>query len=308
MKFRFIQINRVVKDTGYLLVAIVAILALSFISQGLVFIVECAPEIYFTFALVLLLFLHYQRKDTLFLESLFENSTQIFLLYFLEYLLVQFPFLLLFIIASSWMKIACIFMSAALIAFTGRYIRKGSPSKNKKVSFGFVPLSLFELKFFLERNYSLFYFLILLIGLICLHFAFYFIFIFFYSLYLAEGFKYVENRAMLKWRNRFVAFKLLKNTIAVQVLLVPALLLAVLNNADLILWYLLAYFVALLNLWMFITYKYRHYSPDRVMIGSSNALALFIILNFLPGMFIISLIFSIVNYVKAEKNMNQYYA
>ena len=59
---------------------------------------------------------------------------------------------------------------------------------------------------------------------------------------------------------------------------------------------------------MFIAYKYSHYAPDRIEIGSSNALAIFVLLNFLPGTFIVSLIYTIINYVKAERNLITYYA
>ena len=46
LRFRLILSNRLLKEAGYVMVFIVAFLALSIISQGFVFILECTPEVY----------------------------------------------------------------------------------------------------------------------------------------------------------------------------------------------------------------------------------------------------------------------
>ena len=308
LRFRLIQSNRLLKDAGYLMVVIVAFLTLSVISQGFVFILECPPEVYGIAAYVLLILLHNQRKDTVFLESLFQHKYEIILLYCLEYLLVQLPFVILFISTGSWIKLAVAVLSSGLVSLSAKASTALFSSSNRKSSIRFIPLSVFELKFFLERNVLLIFILVALLGLTAYHFGFFFVLILLFSITIMGVFAPVEDRSMVNWSKYFVANKLLKYTLAVQVLLLPAFCLALFSRPDLWIWFAWAYGMALLNLWMFITYKYSRYAPDRVEIGSSNALVIFVLLNFLPGTFIVSLIYTIINYVKAERNLIAYYA
>lgn len=308
LRFRLIQSNRLLKDAGYLMVVIVTFLTLSVISQGFVFILECPPEVYGIAAYVLLILLHNQRKDFVFLESLFQHKYEIILLYCLEYLLVQLPFVILFICTGSWMKLAVAVLSSGLVSLSAKASTALFSSSNRKSSIRFIPLSVFELKFFLERNVLLIFILVALLGLTACHFGFFFVLILLFSITIMGVFVPVEDRSMVNWSKYFVANKLLKNTLAVQVLLLPAFCLALYGRPDLWMWYAWAYGMALLNLWMFITYKYSRYAPGRVEIGSSNALVIFVLLNFLPGTFIVSLIYTIINYVKAERNLITYYA
>ena len=308
LRFRLIQSNRLLKDAGYLMVVIVAFLTLSVISQGFVFILECPSEVYGIAAYVLLILLHNQRKDTVFLESLFQHKYEIILLYCLEYLLVQLPFVILFISTGSWIKLAVAVLSSGLVSLSAKASTALFSSSNRKSSIRFIPLSVFELKFFLERNVLLIFILVALLGLTAYHFGFFFVLILLFSITIMGVFVPVEERSMVNWSKYFVAKKLLKYTLAVQVLLLPAFCLALFSRPDLWIWFAWAYGMALLNLWMFITYKYSRYAPDRVEIGSSNALVIFVLLNFLPGTFIVSLIYTIINYVKAERNLIAYYA
>ena len=308
LRFRLIQSNRLLKDAGYVMVVMVAFLTLSVISQGFVFILECPPEVYGIAAYVLLILLHNQRKDTVFLESLFQHKYEIILLYCLEYLLVQLPFVILFICTSSWMKLAVAVLSSGLVSLSAKASTALFSSSNRKSSIRFIPLSIFELKFFLERNVILIFILVALLGLTAYHFGFFFVLILLFSITIMGVFAPLEDRSMVNWSKYFVAYKLLKYTLAAQVLLLPAFCLALFSRPDLWMWFAWAYGMALLNMWMFITYKYSRYAPDRVEIGSSNALVIFVLLNFLPGTFIVSLIYTIINYVKAERNLITYYA
>ena len=308
LRFRLIQSNRLLKDAGYFMVVIVAFLALSVISQGFVFILECPPEVYGAAAYVLLILLHNQRKDRVFLESLFQHKYEIILLYCLEYFLIQFPFIILFICTGSWMKLSVAVLSSGLVSLSAKASTALFSSSNRKSSIRFIPLCVFELKVFLERNVLLIFILVALLGLTAYHFGFFFVLILLFSITIMGVFVPVEDRSMVNWSKYFVANKLLKYTLAVQVLLLPAFCLALFSRPDLWLWYTWAYGIALLNLWMFITYKYSRYAPDRIAISSSNALAIFVLLNFLPGTFIVSLIYTIINYVKAERNLIAYYA
>lgn len=308
LRFRFIQANRLIKTAGYFLVLIVAFLALSMISSGLVFLIESPAWVYFTVIFILLILVHYQRKDLMFLERLFDNNKQILLLYFLEYLIFQIPIFIFFVASGLWFKVLCVFGAALGASLFGKYFVKEVNLKKSKVSIGLLPIHLFEFKFFFERGFGLLIIILALILLGLLHFASYFVFVFLISICLPEAFKYIEDRSMLKWSPNFVAKKMLQYLGFIQVLLLPALSIACINQIDHWIWYLWGYGIVMLNLCMFITFKYRHYSPDRISVGSSNALVLYILFNFLPGFFIVPLIYTLINYVKAERNMKFYYA
>lgn len=308
LKFRFIQTHRLFKDAGYLLVLLVALLAFSIIAQGLVFIINSDLIVSAITVLALLVLVHYQRKDHAFLRTLFKSDIHIIGLYFFEYILLQVPLIILFIATNLWNKVLVSILIALVAALVGKYLLGDYQMKDNKRSIRFIPLQLFEMKFFFERRLLIFIVLTVLVLASYFHFAFFFVFILLFSLCLPDIFKYVEDRSMINWSKRFVARKMLSNMIAVQVFLLPALLLACLSNGEYFFWYLGGYFITLLNICMFISYKYRTYSPDRILVASSNVLSIFILFNFLPGLFLVSLVFTGVNYIRAERNMNYYYA
>lgn len=308
LKFRFLQAHRLFKDAGYLLVLVVAVLALSMIARGIVFIINSDLIVSTIAVLTLLVLVHYQRKDRMFLESLFKSDKHIIGLYFSEYILLQIPLFILFIVTNQWSKVLVNILIALLVALVGKYLLGDYQIKDNKRSIRFIPLQLFEMKFFFERR-PLVLIILTVLGLASyFHFAFFFVFVFLFSICLPGIFNSVEDRSMINWSKNFVAKKMISNMIAMQVFLLPALLLTCLGNGDHFFWYLGGYFITLLNICMFISYKYRTYTPDRILVASSNVLSIFILFNFLPGLFLVSLVYTGVNYIRAERNMNYYYA
>ena len=308
LKFRLLQTHRLFKDAGYFLVLAVSVLALSILARGFVLVVESDPISYAVGSLIVILFIHYQRKDQAFLKSLFKSVRQLMLFYFFEYFLLQFLFLVLFIVTNLWIKILMILLVALVVSLIGIHLTRDYQISNKKISLRFIPLQLFEVKFFFERQPIILLLLLALVISCYVHFAFFFILVFILSMCIGSSFTYLEDRSMIEWTKNFVAKKIISNLIAAQVFLLPALLLTCLSTIDHFFWYLGGYFIAILNICMFISYKYRTYRPDRILVGSSSVLSVFILFNFLPGLFLISLVYTGINYIRAERNMNYYYA
>ncbi|MDG1296362.1 MAG: hypothetical protein P8P48_04430, partial [Saprospiraceae bacterium] len=238
LKFRFLQTHRLFKDAGYLLVLVVAVLALSIIAKGIVFIVNSDLIVFTIGVLTLLVLVHYQRKDHVFLRTLFKSDIHIIGLYFSEYILLQVPLFILFIVTNQWNKVLVSILIALASALVGKYLLGDYQIKDNKRSIRFIPLQLFEMKFFFERRLLILIVLTVLVLASYFHFAFFFVFVFLFSLCLPGIFNSVEDRSMINWSKNFVAKKMLSNILAVQVFLLPALLLTYLSNDEYFFWYL----------------------------------------------------------------------
>ena len=305
---RFKQLHRMFSETGYLLILFVLIVTLGLTSGGLVYFLQQSLSVICGVFGFLLLIIHYKRKDRFFIQQLLQRRQDRVLLYFLENLLGLLPFILLFGFGHSLMVGISLVFLALLPGLLDPYL-PAAKLTNWKGRFTILPLRWFELRFFIEMNPVAFWFCVLVFCLSFTHWLVFPIACFLLQLCLGALFAYMESREMIKWEKSFVLKKILSYFGLIQILVMPFMLLSMFLFPEH--WYipLLGELLLFTTLILLIGYKYKEYHPERVILGSgSSVIAIYVLLMYVPGFVIISLIYALICYFKAEKKMRLYYA
>ncbi len=307
LSLRFKQLKRMIESVGLILLALFLIVVAGFFFQLLGSALHARSEYSILAVLGILLSVDIYRKDKVFLKSIFNDHKTMAIYLSIEYFLLS----LGFIIFQFWegnfglaFKILC---CALIIAFISPLFQFKF-SEARKTSISCIPNEYFELKYAIEMNaiaWALFY----CFGLLgTLHIAFYLIWCFLIILTLPNIFSWNESREMVHWKPYFVRTKIIATVKNLSIVLVLPLLLVLIFHSDM--WHVILYSIVCLitAIVLSVSYKYALFSTIYPSSQTSNVLVIMILLLILPGGVIVTLIYSIIQYLKAEANMKMIYA
>ena len=306
LRLRLYQILRTLQSVGWGLLSIFLIISVGIFFPLLNNILKASHWWSVPGSMTIIIILDLYRKDKLFLHTIFRDHKTLLVYLVVEYTLVTMP--IWFYHWFNDLKTSFIvLMSCWPMAWLSRYFTNREHTSTKK-TLKFIPISLFELKFFIERNpisWSLFW----LTGVTSMiHIGIYIFWMFILLMSIPEMFRYYESRDMLHWKNGFVFDKIRKYTIVFFLLTSVHTLTAFFFHHDM-------YLVVLyLNLCLFsaiilsIVMKYAGYSPIFHAGAVSNINGILTLIMLFPGGVIITLGYSIWKYFEAEKNLKTLYA
>ena len=166
----------------------------------------------------------------------------------------------------------------------------------------------FELRFFAEKLGVLTFVFIIFGFLSFIHIGVFVVWIVLFCLTLPEVFKWNESREMIHFQSNFVIKKVQSYLLTMgKIILLPSLLVLVLFPE---MWYFSVYLIFCLFTTVFLTisFKYAMFTTVFDSSAASNVVLLMLLLMFLPGGVLITLVYAIIQYIKAEKNMKLLYA
>lgn len=294
-------------SVGWLLVFIFLFTIIGVGLQFLQTLVNFQAYLSLVLSFLLLMFLDYARPDKTFLSSIFQSY-----LLLVSYLLVEYVLILLPIIFyQCW--IGNIFVGFGLV-LVGIAVASLSPLHRRsefthvKQTLTWLPIHNFELRFFAEKLGFMTFVFIILGFLTFIHIGVFVVWIVLFCLAMPEVFKWHESREMVHYQANFVWKKVQSYMLMVgKLVLLPSLIVMVLFPY---MWYFSIYLIFCLFTTIFLTisFKYAMFTTVFDSSAASNVVLLLLLLMFLPGGVLISLIYAIIQYTKAEKNMKLLYA
>ena len=307
LKLRFFQTGRLIKSIGIGLILFALLITFGLLLQALSNILVYPPY-YANIAVVALLFsIDSIRKDKGFLKSIFDYNFQISVLVFLEYFLLVFPLYFFQIWNGNHFVCLGILGSCALLALISP-LYKIKKSAAHKSSLKFLPLSIFELKFYLEKNKWALVFLSGLFILTYWHIAFYGAAMLSLCLILPEVFRWLEPPEMLLWHKGFLREKYIKYVLFTLPFMILTAFFGLVLHWEMryiILYFLFSFYLVL---WLSINFKYARFNPFFPELPGSHIMAMMTIFIIFPGGILITLVYALFQYYKAKKNLALLYA
>jgi hypothetical protein len=247
---------------------------------------------------------HLRRKDYRFVCMVDEGAWRVF---FVDYLLFSGPFLLLFLWRGDWfvvMGVVAGYAGVSHIRQPFRRVAKGFPVP------AFIPYRAFEVRV-LFRRYGLVLVVLYLGAFVGLLFPYAsFVPLWFCIVFMFEGFKDCESRALLNVYEmpvrRFLHYKIRLNLGLYCLLAAPVCLLyTLIRPGDW--WLALGFFVlAVLNVILCIVSKYALYEPDKKIVSGQISTGFSLIGVFVPFLAPLTLFLLIRYYLIARKNLTPY--
>jgi hypothetical protein len=256
---------------------------------------------------LLLIFLDYARPDKSFLSSIFQSYLSLVSYLWVEYVLILVPI----IFYQCW--IGNIFVGfglvlVALLVASLSPLHRRSEFTHIKQTLKWIPIHNFELRFFAEKLGVMTYVFIILGFLSFIHIGVFVVWIVLFCLTMPEVFRWHESREMVHYRANFVWKKVQSYMLTVgKLVLLPSLIVMILFPE---MWYFSIYLIFCLFTTIFLTlsFKYAMFTTVFDSSAASNVVLLLLLLMLIPGGAFITLIYAIIQYVKAEKNMKLLYA
>lgn len=290
---------------GIILVAI-------FVLTGIIFNVletslNTSPVWAILLSFIALISVEIKRKDTFFLKSIFDSKSELTWYKFIENVMIVFPILIFQSIFLNWEIILCIILVCLTSAILPFHLLK-SHSAERKRNVSFIPLTLFEIKFYCEKNFWQLIFIWLLMVLGSLHMSLWIMAVAILCVVPLDVYTPIESREMVNYKPLFV-FK--KITLAVKFFLAfvafPTILTLIFTQLNIL---VLVYgiFALIMSVILSVTKKYSDYYGVNEFVPSSTSTMILIFLMLAPGGILITLTASIYNYFKAEKHMKNNYA
>lgn len=307
LSLRLLQSKRILDSVGYLLLIVFCLVIVGIFASALSNLLLINRWWAIIAFLVMYFSIERYRSDKSFLRSIFIGQCRLGFFLGLEYLLLTTPLIVAQLILGNWMVVLALIGSALLGGFTSTYLKHEIKS-GVKTELSQIPLDYFEFKFVVESApYTSL--CIWLFGLLSyLHIGLYLIWILLLIMLLQTFFLFQESRDMLHWHPNFLMTKFKKYIgITSLVTLLPTIMTLVFHSDSmLIIFY--ALFCLFTGLFMTLVFKYASYTPLRPMSQVSSIASVFIILMIIPGGAIITLVYAIFKYYKAEKNLKSLYA
>jgi hypothetical protein len=305
LHLRFMQIYRTLRSVGWLLLLIFVFAGIGIAFPALDNIIKLPRLVTAPLLFLLLLVVHFYRKDKQFLNSLFNYRRALILYIFIEYLLLTSPIWLF----QCWRfggtgldTLAGIGIAASVFPFMFSYRIVAV-----KKSLDIIPLKFFEFRFFIEKN-PITWLTIWLLGFTgAFHIGFYACWVFIWMMCMPEIFRYFESKEMIHWQEAFVGIKIKHYSLFLMLIITLQTLCVLFFHPDMIfiILYLLLCFLSavILN----ISVKYSAYSPLRYDGMVSTITAILTLLMLLPGGIVLTLGYAIRKYIKAEQNIKSMY-
>ena len=258
-------------------------------------------------SIIILVIIEMKRKDNIFLKSIFEAKQKFVKYKFIENLIVVSPILIFQLIFKRLDLVAMIIVICVLIAIISFYLVKSNEIEQKK-SLKSIPLSLFEIKFYFEKNKWSLVFLWILLMLGGFHFSLWILGVLFLCMLPVEIYTPQESREMLNFEISFVGKKISKAAAFFMFYtLIPTLVTFIFSQVSILI-ILYGIIALLLSIILAISKKYVSYFGVSDYQPSPTSTVILILLMLAPGGILITLTACIYYYLQAENHMKKLYA
>ena len=303
---RLYQSWRMLRSVGWGLLAVFLVISVGISFPLLNNILKASHILSIPGTLMVILLLDFFRKDKLFLKAVFHDKNKLTSYLGIEYTIITMPVWLYQMFNHFFMGIIIIVL-CFMVAWISRYIKPQERTTIKK-TLHFIPLSYFELKFFIERN-PFGWFLFWLMGVTTvIHIGLYIFWMIILLLSIPELFRYYESRDMLHWRRGFVFEKIKKYSIIFFLIALVPSITAVAFHPEMYMVVLYFNLCLISALVLNIVMKYAGYTPVFHAAAVSNINGMLTLIMLFPGGVIITIGYSIWKYIEAEKNLKSLYA
>lgn len=258
-------------------------------------------------SIVIILSIEFKRQDSTFLKSIFETQRQLIVYKFIENVFIITPILIFQCIFLQWDIIFYIIISCGILASIPFYKFK-SQAKERKKSIDFIPLTLFEIKFYFEKKIWSMSFVWILLMLGGFHISLWILGMFILCMVPIDIFTPVESREMIKYESLFVLKKIRGGTLFFLLFAVLPTTITYIFAQPNILILIYGIVALLLSLTLSISKKYATYYGVTEYTSSSTSTMVLIFLMLPPGGILITFTACIYYYFKAEKHMKNNYA
>ncbi|MFT6336536.1 MAG: hypothetical protein ACI86M_001897 [Saprospiraceae bacterium] len=302
LNLRITQAWRFLKETGIG----ISILALFLLTGGILGTIEKMLDIDQIYSLVAVVFIILTidkfRTDTNFLNQVFGGKQQMGIYLSAEYLLFFSPLIVYKLISGQYLITLGILGITVLFSFITTLLSKTTNQGYKK-SLKFIPLEYFELKFFVEKQKISFIVIISLLFLGVIHISLWILSIVLLMSFMMEMFTAQEPMEMIKWKPKFVFYKIIGYfKIALPVLIVSSLLTYL--RSDLSFWvFVYGICVILAAIALAISNKYSEYYGLSDKMKSNLPMTIIAFFMLIPGFIIVTIGYTILKYNKAESQM-----
>ncbi|MDF1697786.1 MAG: hypothetical protein P1U56_18205 [Saprospiraceae bacterium] len=305
--FRCKQVYRYLDEIGFGFILLALIITSGLILNTLDTLLQFTAYGAIELAWMILLMVEYRRNDKYFLQSIFNSKREVINYKAIENVFILFPILLFQGILLRWDIIFYLLITCIGISFFSAYIVRAQP-KERKFNLQFIPLTLFEIKFFMEKYVLYFIFIFVLLALGTLHISVWLLGLFLLIGLPIEIYKPLEPREMLRYTKDFVRTKIIRGTVFFLGFISVPTLAVLLFHPNYYLLIIYGTVAMVLSTCLSISKKYTTYYGVTESIGSTYSSIVLILLLVIPGGILITLAACIYYYVKAENHMKNYYA
>jgi len=290
---------------GILAVAIIILTGILFnlLDQILSTSAEYAPLL----ALILLVSTEIKRRDTFFLKSIFQSKEHLIRYKSIENTLIVLPIIIFQSIYLNWDIILYTILICIIVSAIPFHLFKPQSEERKK-SISFIPLSLFEVKFYVEKHYWTISFVLILLLLGGLHISLWILGMFILCVFPVDIFTPRESREMITYSPFFVFKKIKGNAwLFLAFTIIPSIITYIFTQTNILI-LLYGIIAMLLSLTLSICKKYASYYGVSDIAPSTTATMILIFLMLAPGGILITFSACIYYYFQAEKHMKKIYA
>ena len=304
LRLRVEQGIRIVQSAGWGL-----ILLAGFITMGLwlplFFQLDDIPAgVYAMAGLILTGSIHWTRRDRFFLERLHPNTLQRQQLVLAEYgCLLLFLSLLSALISQGFAAFSL--LAGTLVGFAP--LPRALSAGQKREWFFWIPLAVYELRFAWRQHRWLLVGIWGLGALTAFHFAFYLLAILAMVGSIPSWYDHLESLPLLQHRlQRPLARTLVQHWLILQIMMLPLYLALLLWQSEFWLLLFIGPVLSSLLQTFCLALKYARYQPDRVRVQNQTPTMLFLLLCLAPGLILASLVWTVVEWRRALKNVQNY--
>ncbi|MFK7806648.1 MAG: hypothetical protein AB8F74_02500 [Saprospiraceae bacterium] len=307
LQFRFKQAYRALREVGVLLLLLVSPLLLIFVLSLLEMVQQTGAPLIGLLGLYAVFTIHARRQDGGFLRLLNFSSWKVYLM---EYTVAAIPLSLLSVIVLlDFLNPLLLHIGAALIAFlpsgfSSYFQTSGGAALN------WVPNQYYEYKTALRKDFK-WVVLLYLIGIATSVYAVSMpVVILLLLLISAAAFDPIENKEILEktvLQKNWLFSKTLKQLKAFHLSMLPIYALYLFFHYEYWIILLAVSIVGTALITFAVSYKYAHYYPGRKSANNKMPISIFILFLMVPFLAPANIVYLIVYYRRAKRNMTLYY-
>lgn len=307
LRLRILQAYRYLAHIGFGLIVFALIILAGMLFSILGTVLEIPAKWAILAAGGLLIGIEIRRPDKFFLISVFDSYPQYWCFKFLEGILIASPILIFQSIFLRWDIVIGTLATIAVVSIIPFYRLRWN-GKERKRSIHFIPLSLFETRFYFEKNWFGVLIIVLLLFLGVLHISLWILGMVFIVMLPIEIFTPHESREMIHFESGFVKNKIFKNlAFFLAVVIIPTLACA-LSSPSYMFVFIYVVYALILALSLAISKKYNSYYGLANYWPSSKSTMILTLLMLAPGGILITNVAAVYYYIKAENHIKSLYA
>lgn len=304
-KLRFLQVGRVFRSVGFVLIFFLLIATAAYWSSLLIFLREGSPLLICVIVFFILLGIHFYRKDHDFLRAIADSPSELNKIYLQDY------FLAISLVLIFSLMLGNIF--ATLLLFIPPIIVAALPAQKISASMTFpekwlhlIPVKYHEMRVGMRKKGWAIIFLILISILSFIHISLYIISLLGLSLLFSEWYKSRDHLAWIRRELPFIKRKLIKHLGIYILIILPATIMSTINHPNMWAFILYAFICYIMIITFGIVSKYARFHPVFSYPDNTMVKSFYIIFLIFPGFILASLFMLIRQWMKANKNLNIY--